>query len=137
MRRITTITALLGLSLVALLTPTPASAASTVDVTSATLVARGVAVDITLTVTCDPGLSGATELIVRQRSGDRVAYASGWAPLDSCTGEPQTVTGRAWVEGGGLALNPGVALISGGFELCNQDVCDYPRFEQTVRIKRK
>ncbi|MCG5445209.1 hypothetical protein NIE79_003654 [Micromonospora sp. NIE79] len=136
MRRIVTAIALLGLSLTVMLVPTPASAASTVEVTSATLVARGVAVDITLTVTCPAGLSGATELIVRQRSGDRVAYAGGWAPLNSCTGEPQAVTGRAWVEGGGLVLHKGVALISGGFELCNQDVCDYPNFEQTFRITR-
>ncbi|WP_406062545.1 hypothetical protein [Micromonospora sp. NBC_00860] len=136
MRRIITTIALLGLSLSVVLAPTPASAASSVEVTSATLVARGVAVDITLTVTCPAGLSGAIELIVRQRSGDRVAYAGGWAPLNSCTGEPQAVTGRAWVEGGGLVLHKGVALISGGFELCNQDVCDYPTFEQTFRITR-
>ncbi|CCH20161.1 hypothetical protein [Micromonospora lupini] len=136
MRRSTATIALLGLSLFVLLTPSPASAASTVEVTSATLVARGVAVDVTLTVTCDPGLSGATELIIRQRSGNRVAYASGWAPLNLCTGEPQVVTGRAWVEGGGLVLKPGVALISGGFELCGQDMCDYPHFEDEVRITR-
>ncbi|RZT80017.1 hypothetical protein EV382_3259 [Micromonospora violae] len=136
MRRIITTIALIGLTLSVALAPTPASAASSVEVTAATLVARGVAVDITLTVTCPAGLSGATELIVRQRSGNRVAYAGGWAPLNSCTGEPQAVTGRAWVEGGGLALNRGVALISGGFELCNQDFCDYPTFEQTVRITR-
>ncbi|MFE9918886.1 hypothetical protein ACFYPG_27390 [Micromonospora sp. NPDC005553] len=136
MRRIITAIALLGLSLSVMLAPTPASAASTVDVTSATLVARGVAVDITLTVTCPAGLSGATELIVRQRSGDRVAYAGGWAPLNSCTGEPQAVAGRAWAQPDGLVLHKGVALISGGFELCNQDVCDYPNFEQTFRITR-
>ncbi|WCN79918.1 hypothetical protein [Micromonospora sp. LH3U1] len=136
MRRIITTIALLGLSLFAMLAPTPASAASSVEVTSATLVARGVAVDVTLTVTCPAGMSGATELIIRQRSGNRVAYAGGWAPLNSCTGEPQAVQGRAWVEGGGLVLHKGVALISGGFELCNQDVCDYPQFEQTFRITR-
>ncbi|MEU7801182.1 hypothetical protein [Micromonospora arborensis] len=136
MRRIITAIALLGLSLSVALAPTPASADSSIEVTSATLVARGVAVDITLTVTCQPGLSGATELIVRQRSGDRVAYAGGWAPLSGCTGEPQAVQGRAWAESGGLVLHKGVALISGGFELCGQDVCDYPRFEQTFRITR-
>ncbi|RAO31321.1 hypothetical protein PSN13_04219 [Micromonospora saelicesensis] len=40
------------------------------------------------------------------------------------------------MEGGGLVLHRGVALISGGFELCSQDVCDYPTFEQTFRITR-
>ena len=39
MRRIITTIALLGLSLFALLAPSPASAASTIEVTSATLVA--------------------------------------------------------------------------------------------------
>ncbi|WP_433125887.1 hypothetical protein ACQPWW_24810 [Micromonospora sp. CA-240977] len=136
MRRIVTTIALLGASLVVALAPTPASADSSVEITSATLVARGVAVDVTLTVTCQPGLSGASELIIRQRSGDRVAYASGWAPLGSCTGEPQTVQGRAWAESGGLVLHKGVALISGGFELCGETGCDYPRFEQTFRITR-
>ncbi|MEV4121032.1 hypothetical protein [Micromonospora sp. NPDC049645] len=135
MRRIVTTTTLLGLSLFALLIPTPASAASTVEVTSATLVARGVAVDLTLTVTCDPSLSGGAELILRQRSGNRVAYGSGWAPI-SCTGAPQAVTGRVYAEGGGFAFNRGVALATGGFELCGENGCDYPRFEDEVRITR-
>ncbi|MGC5308862.1 hypothetical protein [Micromonospora zamorensis] len=135
MRRIIATIALLGMSLFVMLAPTPASAASDVEVTSATLVAKGVALDVTLTLTCQAGLSGGTELIIRQRSGNKVAYASGWGPA-YCTGEPQTVTGRAWVEGGGLVLKPGLALISGGFELCGEAGCDYPRFEQTFRITR-
>jgi len=134
-RRIVTTIALLGLSLFAVLAPTPASAASSVDVTSATLVARGVAVDLTLTVTCQAGMSGGSELILRQRSGDRVAIGSGWAPI-TCTGEPQAVTGRVYADGGGLVFHKGVALASGGFELCGQDVCDYPRFEETIRVTR-
>ncbi|MDG4840563.1 hypothetical protein O7631_28900 [Micromonospora sp. WMMD967] len=134
MRRITTTIALLGLSVVALLNPTAASAASDVEVTSATLVARGIAVDLTITVTCPAGASGGAELILRQRSGDRVAYGSGWSPLN-CTGEPQAVTGRVYAENGGLVFHKGIALASGGFELC-QDGCDYPRFEGTVRITR-
>ncbi|MCX5066296.1 hypothetical protein OOJ91_10450 [Micromonospora lupini] len=135
MRRITTTIALLGLSLVVLLTPSPASAASTVEVTSATLVAKGVAVDVTLTVTCQSGLSGTTELTLRQRSGDRVAYGTGWAPL-SCSGEPQTVTGRVYTEAGGFAFNKGVALANGSFELCEQEYCDFLQFSDTVRVTR-
>ncbi|NYH42335.1 hypothetical protein HNR22_002062 [Micromonospora jinlongensis] len=135
MRRIIATIALLGMSLVMMLAPTPASAASDVEVTAATLVARGVAVDVSLSVTCQSGLSGGAEMIIRQRSGDRVASASGWGPV-YCTGQPQIVTGRAWVEGGGLVIKPGVALISGGFELCGDVGCSGPRFEQTFRITR-
>ncbi|MFF4875741.1 hypothetical protein [Micromonospora sp. NPDC000668] len=135
MRRIATTIALLGLSLFVLLAPTPASAASTVDVTSATLVARGVAVDLTLTVTCQNGMSGGSELILRQRSGDRVAYGSGWAPI-SCTGEPQAVTGRVFAEAGGFAFNKGVALANGSFELCAQENCEFLQFDETIRVTR-
>ncbi|MET8084302.1 hypothetical protein [Micromonospora sp. NPDC005237] len=135
MRRLTTTIALLGLFLFALLTPSPASAASTVEVTSATLVAKGVAVDLTLTVTCDAGLSGGAELILRQRSGNRVAYGSGWAPV-SCTGQPQAVTGRVYAEGGGFAFNRGVALASGSSELCEQEYCDFLQFSDTVSVTR-
>ncbi|MEU4529764.1 hypothetical protein AB0F49_16190 [Micromonospora ureilytica] len=135
MRRIITTIALLGLSLFVVLAPTPASAASDGEVTSATLVARGVAVDVSVAVTCQSGLSGGVELIIRQRSGDRVAYASGWGPVH-CTGQPQIATGRAWVEGGGFVIKPGVALISGGFDLCGDVGCGGPRFEQTFRITR-
>ncbi|WP_328652881.1 hypothetical protein OG598_02720 [Micromonospora sp. NBC_00330] len=135
MRRIITTIALLGLSLSVMLAPTPASAASSVDVTSATLVARGVAVDLTLTVTCQAGMSGASELVLRQRSGDHVAYGTGWAPL-RCSGEPQVVTGRVFAEAGGYAFNRGVALASGHFELCEQEYCDYLDFNNTVRVTR-
>ncbi|MEH1169077.1 hypothetical protein V6V47_27220 [Micromonospora sp. CPCC 205539] len=135
MRRIVTTIALFGLSLVAFLAPTPASAAGPVDVTSATLVARGVAVDVTLTVTCPVDMSGGGEFILRQRSGDRVAYGSGWAPID-CTGAPQSLTGRVYAEAGGLVFHKGVALAAGGFELCSETSCDNWRYEDSVRITR-
>ncbi|WP_406071597.1 hypothetical protein [Micromonospora sp. NBC_01638] len=133
MRRIITTLTLLALSLVAFLTPTPASAASTVEITSATLVARGVAVDLTITVTCPAGATGDAELILRQRVGNRVAYASGWAPI-SCSGEPQAATGRMFVEAGGLVFHKGVAIANGHVELCDQGECEYPQFNDTIRI---
>ncbi|MET8321340.1 hypothetical protein [Micromonospora sp. NPDC005189] len=89
MRRIITTIALLGLSLFVVLAPTPASAASSVEATSRALVARGVAVDLTLTVVCQAGMSGISNLTLRQRSGDRVAHGTGSAPL-RCSGEPRS-----------------------------------------------
>ncbi|WP_157744855.1 hypothetical protein [Micromonospora coxensis] len=125
--------ALLGLALFASLAPTPASAASTVDVTSATLAARGVAVDVTITVVCTAGRSGGVEVIVRQRSGSGVAHGSGWAPV-TCTGEPQEVTARVAAQADGEIFRPGETLVTAGFELCDQDACEYPRIDDTVRV---
>ncbi|MEV4212851.1 hypothetical protein [Micromonospora sp. NPDC049662] len=136
MRRVTTTIALLCLSLIALLVPTPASAASTVEVTSAKLIARGVAVDLTLTVTCEAGRSAGAEISLRQRSGDNVAYGSGGL-LFSCTGVPQAVTGRVYAESGGFAFNRGIALATGSVSLCTPIDCDYsPRIEGEVRVTR-
>lgn len=135
MRRIRTVTALLGLPLLVLLGATPASAASTTDVTSATLVARGVAVDVTVSVTCPAGMSGSFELVVRQRSGDRIAYGSGWAPL-SCTGQPQAVPARVLAQHDGAIFRTGVALFTGGTELCNEETCEYGQIDDTARVTR-
>ncbi|MET7669170.1 hypothetical protein [Micromonospora luteifusca] len=135
MRRIIATIALLGLSLFVVLAPTPASAASNAEVTSATLVARGVAVDLTISTTCPDGLVGNIDLNLRQRSGDRVAYGTGTAPI-YCTGEPQVVTGRVFAEAGGLAFHKGVALANGNVDLCEQEYCDYLQFNNTVRITR-
>ncbi|MGB2571677.1 hypothetical protein ACPFP2_24975 [Micromonospora citrea] len=133
MRRIMTTIALLGLSLFVLLAPTPASAANTVDVTSATLVARGVAVDVTVTVVCPASTSGSIELSLRQRSGSGLAYGSGWAPVH-CTGEPQEVTARVTAQESGEIFRNGETLVTGGLEVCGEDSCEYPPFTDTIRV---
>ncbi|MGC4770897.1 hypothetical protein ACLQ25_18230 [Micromonospora sp. DT44] len=137
MRRVTTTAALLGLSLCALLVPTPASAATTVEITSAKLVARGVAVDITLTVTCEAGRPGGAEFSLRQRSGDNVAYGSSSGTTFTCTGVPQPVIGRVYAESGGFAFNRGIALATGSVALCTEIDCDYsPRIQAEIRVTR-
>ncbi|SCL70098.1 hypothetical protein GA0070606_5292 [Micromonospora citrea] len=133
MRRSLTTLALLALALFTMLAPTPASAASTVDVTSATLVARGVAVDLTLTVACPAGSTGAFELNLRQRSGNGVAYGSGWAPV-SCTGQPQEVTGRVAAQPDGAIFRPGETLVTASLELCGSETCEYLFIEDAVRV---
>ncbi|MCO1597808.1 hypothetical protein M8C17_21900 [Micromonospora sp. RHAY321] len=135
MRRIVTTIALLALSLVVFLAPTPASAAGPVEVTSATLVARGVAVDVTLTVTCPVSANGSAEVSLRQRSGTIVAHGSGWTPLH-CTGEPQAVTARVLADAGGAVFHKGEALATGLIELCSDDGCDGGPYSNTVRITR-
>ncbi|MEH1101011.1 hypothetical protein [Micromonospora sp. CPCC 205561] len=133
MRRIRTAIALLGMPLFVLLGSTPASAAASIDVTSGTLVVRGVAVDLTISVACPAGRSGSFELVLRQRSGNRIAYGSGWAPV-GCTGAPQEVTGRVWAATEGAVFRSGEALVTGSTELCGQDTCEYGQIDDTVRV---
>ncbi|ROP33363.1 hypothetical protein [Couchioplanes caeruleus] len=135
MRRILTVITLLGLSLFGLMLPSPASAASTLtaDVTSATVVARGSAVDINATVECPAGMSGYLYLYITQRSGSGVAQGSGWTSI-ACTGAPQTVTVRALAQAGGQFFRPGEALITGDLSVCNEFECQYTQINETVRV---
>ncbi|HEY5987399.1 MAG TPA: hypothetical protein VIV12_13650, partial [Streptosporangiaceae bacterium] len=103
--------ALLTLVVVLLATAGSASAATgTIQVGSGTLVARGAAVDLPVTVslTCDEGFtSGLVDLFLSQAQGRTLATGEGRAQA-SCTGETQTVTVRVFSFGvpfhGGSAL---------------------------------
>ncbi|GGQ68360.1 hypothetical protein [Couchioplanes azureus] len=135
MRRFLTVITLLGLSLFGLMLPAPASAASTLtaDVTSATVVARGSAVDVNVTVVCPAGASGYLYLSVTQRSGGGVAQGSGSTSI-TCTGAPQAVTVRAVAQPGGEFFRPGEAIISGALSVCGQFECQYTEINETVRV---
>ena len=81
----------------------PAAAADTAIVTNPTLVARGVAVDFDLTLTCDPYVdytgtpSTAVEVTVAFRQNVRknelttATYDSGFQLLNLCDGSPHTL----------------------------------------------
>ncbi|MCA2212016.1 hypothetical protein [Jidongwangia harbinensis] len=135
MRRLLTLTALLGLSLSGLLTAGPAAAAPaiTADLTSATLVARGAAVDVTATVVCPVGTFDFLSLTLTQRSGSAVAAGGGSVPI-GCTGEPQTVTLRAPAQAGGPPFRNGVALATGELYACNDESCAFVTINETIRI---
>ncbi len=135
MRRIRITSALLGLALSGLMAPNPASAASTttVDVTSATVVARGSAVDITTTVVCPAGTTAFLSLSLTQRSGSGVAQGGGSASA-TCTGEPQNVTLRALAQAGGSIFRPGEAVVTGDFYSCNDVQCEWVQVSDTVRV---
>ncbi|MFG3704585.1 hypothetical protein ACGF7U_07590 [Micromonospora sp. NPDC047670] len=133
MRRSLTTLALLILPLFAVLAPTPASAAGTLDAKSATLVDGGAAVDVTLTVVCPAGMTGVFELVFEQRSGNGAANGSGWAPLP-CSGQPYDVTARVAAQPDGTLFRPGKALVKTILELCGPETCEYPRINDTVRV---
>jgi hypothetical protein len=131
----------LGLPMLAVGAATPASAqiTPTVKVTSATVVARGAALEVTATVTCEEGYSGFLSFQVTQRSGGGIAQGWGDTPI-VCTGEPQTVTVLVVAQGGGAPFRTGTALVNIYGAVCTTpdfETCDEIRVTgQTVRISR-
>jgi hypothetical protein len=134
-RRLFAIILLLALPLLGVVVATPASAQTTptVDVTSATLVARGAAVDVRATVTCEAGSSAFLGVNVRQRSGNRIAQGGGSKSF-TCTGLPQTITVRV----GNFTDVPfrvGEALVETFLQACNGFECQSVETSETVRIR--
>jgi hypothetical protein len=109
--------ALLALVVALFATAGSASAATaTIQVGSGTLVARGAAVDVPVTVslTCDEGFtSGFVNLFLSQAQGRTLATGGGSAQV-SCTGETQTATIRVFADSapfhGGSAIARAVLL---------------------------
>ncbi|TCO62602.1 hypothetical protein [Actinocrispum wychmicini] len=58
----------------------------------ATLLARGAAVAVTVTVVCQPGSSGSVNIEVTENAGGRIAKGFESAQVPSCTGGFQPVT---------------------------------------------
>ena len=139
MRRIVTILILAGLSVTGFVGASPASAqvTPTVDITSATLIARGAALEVTYTVTCEAGLQGFVSASITQRVGPRIAQGSGGTSF-TCTGSPQTVTVLATAFGGGGApFRQGTAVTSTVLELCGELGCRFSYFNEVIAISRR
>ncbi|HYN93772.1 MAG TPA: hypothetical protein VES42_07975 [Pilimelia sp.] len=137
MRKLTTATALLTLPVLALLGSAPASAAAsaTFDLTSATLVARGAAVDLGVTVTCPAGDWGYVSAAISQRSGSSVAHGTGSSSF-FCTGAPQTMTLRAVAQPGGVVFKRGEAAVTASLQGCSEFECWSQEANETVVISR-
>jgi hypothetical protein len=115
------IVAILGIAAVVAVTAGPASAATgSVQVgPTANIVARGVALDVPVTVslTCDEGFDvGLVDLSVLQARGTAVIFGSGQQTF-TCTGVTQTVTVRAF----GGVFHGGTALVTAGLLQCFND----------------
>jgi hypothetical protein len=119
---------LLGLPLLAVGVATPASAqtAPSVEVSSATVVARGAALDLTATVTCGAGYIGYLSINVTERSGSGIAQGYGSTSF-VCTGEPQTVTVSLIAQGSGAPFRVGTAVLNASISACSPDysTCQY------------
>ena len=128
----------LGLPLLGVGLATPASAqttAATVDVTSGTLVARGAAVDLSVTGTCETGSSGYVSLVVTQRSGSGIAKGRGGTSLP-CLSQPATVTVRALAEADGGPFRVGDAVVTGSLDTWDDYGMYAVAVNETVRINR-
>jgi hypothetical protein len=139
-RRFIAIVLSLGLSLLAVGSAIPANAqtALTVDVTSATLIAKGAAVDVDLTVTCEPGLTGGAFVQVTQRSANTVMQGSGIAsPRFACTGQPQIVTVRVIADAGGAPFKVGDAVVQTTVGACDEfGICESIETTDIIRVRR-
>jgi hypothetical protein len=96
-----------------------AASAPTIRVDSVTLVAKGAAISVVFTATCNAGDDRNIGSTTTQAVGNRLAqgttgtYASG-----ACTGKPQQVTEIAAVNVSGAPFRPGIAMIQASVGDC-------------------
>jgi hypothetical protein len=119
-----------GLAMVA---AQPAGALATLDVDAAVLQARGAAVEVTYTVTCDAGGSFYLNNSVNQRSGNDLALGYGYVQ-GTCTGAPQAAT--TTIIASGAPFRPGAAFFTTSMGTCDPSgyYCDYTTEQETFRI---
>ncbi len=114
----------------ALMVPAVASAADTsIQPLSATLVAKGAEVDVTLSFTCPAGLtvgspffmpgSGATVSLQQAVSKTEQAAGSGFSRGQACTGQPQTAVVPVLATVPGPPFRKGVAVASANLQACD------------------
>jgi len=138
-RRVFAIVLLMALPLTGVVVTAPVSAQTppTIDITSATLIAKGAAVDVGLTVNCEVGYSyyysGVT---LTQRSSKLIAQGSGSSSeIVTCNGQPQTVTARVTASANGsTAFKKGTALAQAYMQLCGPFDCPYVTVSKTISI---
>jgi hypothetical protein len=134
-RRLFSIILLLAIPLLGVVVSTPASAqtAATIEITSVSLVARGAAIDVALTVTCEEGFVGFVGAEATQRSGNRIAQGFGNEDF-VCTGQPQTLIVRAVSFVGSAPFKSGIALVTASLQACDADfsVCQFATIQDEV-----
>jgi hypothetical protein len=124
--------------LVAGISATPAMASNLLDIgPRATLVARGVAVDVPLTYTCAPmapwSMYNFQVRVTQVVRGQQVTGATaGVDPV--CDGTPQDITVRVSVEPGAAAFKSGTGLVEA--VLNTQDEFGEPQYGSTSEVVR-
>jgi len=139
-RYLTAVILLLGIPSFALAIASPAGADAppAVEIVSATLIARGAAIDVALSVSCEAGVdptsaNAAVSVFITQAVGRRVASGQNGTQF-SCTGQPQTPTIRVVAQGSGAAFKKGEAVMLAGLQVCNLGECLFAQADSVVRI---
>jgi hypothetical protein len=115
-------------------TPVSAEMPYRIDITSATLVGNGTAVDVQLTIHCVSSfLVGSATSTVTQAWGRTITQGSGQTTVD-CTGEPQTVTVRVVAETGRAGFKNGEAIMAANFLACDRLSCQRESIAEIIRI---
>ena len=92
-------------------TSASATTAPSVTIVSATLIAKGAAVQVVVTGSCDAGESGVFNAAITQARGNHVAQGSGFVVL-TCTGDLQEATIVVTPDINGTTFHVGDALVS-------------------------
>ena len=104
---------------------------------TATLVAKGAAVDVEVAYSCSPdSTSPSAQLRLTQRvSGGRVATGFAFSSSNLvCDGAEHTTTVRVTADGG-RAFKKGDAVAQGAFTACNEFGCRDQTLSGTVRVR--
>jgi hypothetical protein len=106
---------------------------------TATLVAKGAAIQVPVTYSCSSDAAfGAIQLFATERvGGNRTASGSGSTFDITCDGAQHTALVTV-MSGNGIAFHQGTALVQGAFDACDQDgLCLTVPLSGTVRVTKK
>jgi len=103
----------------------------------ATLVARGVAADVTIDVTCDGVQDPEAFVKLTERVGNWLVNGEGWAQLPACTGSPQRVVVRMMAQGD-RPFATGTGLVTATASGCDEtwSLCGSETTQETIRVTK-
>jgi hypothetical protein len=109
---------------------------TTIDIgEEATLVAKGAAISVPVTVTCEPGQSFWVDVFARQRHAQVIVSGSGSSSgtILECTGSPQTVNVLVF---GDRPFHVGPAVVTASLILCNAEIgCFTTSFSDQAEVR--
>ena len=114
----------------------PPSATAFVEVDSAQLVARGAAVDVTVTYLCPAFGSASLSASVTQRSGPEITSGSSFGGTVQCTGTEQQAVVRVIASNGMRAFKSGTALAQATLFSCGSGFCGQVTDQEEISIRR-
>jgi hypothetical protein len=125
----------LTVGLVTSASPAASQVTTTIDIGQrATLVAKGAAISVPVTVTCEPGQRFWVDVFARQRHAQIIVVGSGSSSgtILACTGSPQTVNVLVF---GDRPFHVGSAIATASLVLCTESECFTTPFSDQAEIR--